>query len=112
MNSQELIEALKKYQLSEEEQNNSCGSNFAAVLAEQWIGPTFEHPVFGKITIVEDYCGEDMGSTRYIVAKFHDHEDTIVRWDGWYASYEGSNWDDAEPYQVFEKTKTITVYEK
>lgn len=38
--------------------------------------------------------------------------DELWRMDGWYASYEGSNFEDAEPYKVVAKEVTVIEYVK
>jgi hypothetical protein len=38
--------------------------------------------------------------------------DELWRLDGWYASYEGSNFEDAEPYKVIPKEVTVIQYVK
>ena len=61
---------------------------------------------------VEQYGGEDQGSTWYSVKYFPDH-DVYIRVDGYYSSYNGTDfngWDD-DCKEVRPKQKTITVYE-
>ncbi len=66
----------------------------------------------GAIDVVEEYGGEDMGSTWYRVFYFRDH-DVYIRVDGYYSSYDGvdfyDGWDSCS--NVRPKEKTITVYE-
>jgi len=66
----------------------------------------------GEIKEVEQVGGEDEGSTWYSVKHFVDH-DVYVRVDGYYSSYNGTDFYDGwnccsevKPIQ-----KTITVYE-
>ena len=59
---------------------------------------------------VDSYGGEDQGSTYYRVYCFQsDSEKVYIKFNGWYASHYGTE------YQVFEivipQQRTITVYE-
>ena len=63
----------------------------------------------GEFVQVDQYGGEDQGSTFYSIVHFKDH-DIYLRWDGWYASYDG--WYlESPPTEVKPKTKQITVFE-
>lgn len=66
----------------------------------------------GEIEEVDHYGGEDCGSTWYSVQHFKDH-DVYIRVDGYYSSYEGTDfydgWDCCK--EVKPQQKTITVYE-
>lgn len=64
----------------------------------------------GEIEEVEQYGGEDMGSEYYVVQYFKDH-DVYIRTDGYYSSYNGTDWEDGYGCEVRPKEKTITVYE-
>lgn len=59
---------------------------------------------------VDFYCGEGCGDNFYTVIQIQDDEEEIfVRLQGWYASYEGveyESWRFVQP-----KQKTVTVYE-
>lgn len=61
---------------------------------------------------VEQYGGEDQGSTWYSVKYFPDH-DVYIRVDGYYSSYNGTDFNgwDGDCKEVRPKQKTITVYE-
>lgn len=60
---------------------------------------------------VEDFGGEDQGSTFYAVWKFvRGDEVTFVRFDGWYQSYNGAEYE--ECWEVVPAEKTVTHYEK
>lgn len=57
------------------------------------------------------YGGEDQGSDYWSVYSFsNDKEVVFIKFDGWYASYEGSTYE--EFYEVQAVEKTITVFEK
>lgn len=53
--------------------------------------------------------GEGEGEKCHRVFHFVDH-DVYIRYDGWYASYDGSHYDNP-PYEVRPREKTITVFE-
>ena len=63
----------------------------------------------GEFVQVDQYGGEDQGSTFYSIVHFKDH-DIYLRWDGWYASYDGWYLENP-PTEVKPKTKQITVFE-
>jgi hypothetical protein len=66
-------------------------------------GIKFEH--------VDNYGGEDQGSDYWSVYSFTDGMQVVfIKFDGWYASYEGSTCE--EFYEVKPVEKTITVFEK
>lgn len=76
-------------------------SAFRKVLTDE--GITFEQ--------AECYGGEDQGSDYWSVYSFTDGMEAVfIKFDGWYASYEGSTYD--EFYEVQAVEKTITVFEK
>lgn len=64
----------------------------------------------GSYEEVEKYGGEDQGSTWYSVKYFKNH-DVYIRTDGYYQSYNGTEFDDGYGEEVFPVEKTITVYE-
>ena len=66
-----------------------------------------------KITFkeVDRYGGEDQGSDYWSVYSFTDGMQVVfIQFQGWYASYEGSTYE--EFYEVQPVEKTITVFEK
>jgi hypothetical protein len=74
---------------------------FKSQLAEAKI--KFEH--------VDNYGGEDQGSDYWSVYSFSDGMQVVfIKFDGWYASYDGSTYE--EFYEVQAVEKTITVFEK
>lgn len=64
----------------------------------------------GKVEEVEQYGGEGKGDTWYSVKHFVDH-DVYIRIDGWYASYNGAEFDEGYGKEVKPQEKVITVYE-
>lgn len=61
---------------------------------------------------VEHYGGEDEGRDYWTIWRFnHVNGDSIlIRVNGWYASYEGAEYNNYE--EVVPVSKTVTVYEK
>lgn len=64
----------------------------------------------GKVIEVEQYGGEDMGSTWYSIKHFVDH-DVYIRTDGHYQSYNGTDFYEGYGKEVKPREKTITVFE-
>jgi len=66
----------------------------------------------GKSEEVIQQGGADQGSEWYVVHYFKDH-DVYIRCDGYYSSYNGTDFDDGWDCcsQVVPTQKTITVYE-
>lgn len=63
-----------------------------------------------KPILVEDYGGEDMGSTYYAVHKFTRGDETVfIKFYGYYASYNGADYEGFE--FVTPKEKLVVVYE-
>jgi predicted KAP-like P-loop ATPase len=76
-------------------------NNFIKKIKENKIG----------FSLVDRYGGEDQGSDYWSVYSFSDGMQVVfVKFDGWYASYDGSTYE--EFYEVKPVEKTITVYEK
>lgn len=63
-----------------------------------------------SVNCVESHGGEDQGRDFYSVYKFSTQDETVyIKFQGWYASYNGSEfeeWNFVEPVE-----KMITVYE-
>lgn len=60
---------------------------------------------------VDRYGGEDQGSDYWSVYSFSDGAEVVfIQFQGWYASYAGSTYD--EFYEVQAVEKTMTVFEK
>lgn len=56
--------------------------------------------------------GEGDGEERYVVFKiFNGTETRYFRYDGYYASWDGSTFDDLEPREVLAQEKVIVVFE-
>lgn len=70
----------------------------------------FKQLALGKIKEIDQYGGEDQGSTWYTVKYFVDH-DVYIRTDGYYSSYNGTDFDQGFGREVKPTQKTITVYE-
>lgn len=70
------------------------------------------HEKLGDFEEVVQHGGEDQGSEWYVVFYFKDH-DVYIRCDGYYSSYNGTDFDDGWDCcsQVIPTQKTITVYE-
>jgi hypothetical protein len=61
--------------------------------------------------LVDRYGGEDQGSDYWSVYSFTDGMQVVfIKFDGWYASYDGSTYE--EFYEVQAVEKTVTVFEK
>jgi hypothetical protein len=61
--------------------------------------------------LVDRYGGEDQGSDYWSVYSFSDGMQVVfIKFNGWYASYDGSTYE--EFYEVKPVEKTITVFEK
>ena len=64
-----------------------------------------------RFELEDRYGGEDQGSDYWSVYSFTDDMQVVfIKFDGWYASYEGSTYE--EFYEVQPVEKTITVFEK
>lgn len=72
----------------------------------------FESPLenVGDWEEIEQVGGEGEGDTWYSVKFFKDH-DVYIRTDGFYSSYNGTDFYDGYGDEVRPKLKTITVYE-
>jgi hypothetical protein len=64
----------------------------------------------GEWEEIEQYGGEGQGETWYSVKFFKDH-DVYIRTDGFYSSYNGTDFEEGFGEEVKPKLKTITVYE-
>ena len=73
---------------------------------EQWA----THEGIDKPSQVDSYGGEDEGSNYYKVIKFTRGSETVfIKFWGWYASYDGAEYQDFSI--VTPKEKTVVVYE-
>lgn len=65
----------------------------------------FAEPLGLSIKLVDNYGGEDQGSTYYAVYQFSKagEQDVYIKFHGWYASYDGATFGDfkvVQPKQV------------
>lgn len=64
-----------------------------------------------RFEFVDREGGEDQGSDYWSVYSFNDSNEVVfIQFQGWYASYDGSTFE--EFYEVKAVEKTITVFEK
>jgi len=63
----------------------------------------------GKIVEVEHYGGEDQGSTWFSVKHFVDH-DVYIRTDGYYSSYNGTEFYEGFGKEVFPAEKVVKYF--
>ena len=63
----------------------------------------------GAAWLAEDFGGEGMGDTRYVVFQVGDQ---FFRVDGYYASWDGTTWEDPTPYEVKPVEVTVIEYRK
>ena len=80
--------------------------NEGDVMAEEY----FQSLGLGEVVEIEQYGGEDMGSTWYSIKHFVDH-DVYIRTDGYYQSYNGTDFYEGIGKVVTPKQKTVTVFE-
>lgn len=82
------------------------------------IWPCFNEEIYGSGTVdlpsgtaktLEAYGGEGKGEEYWVVFQVGDK---TYRVDGYYSSWEGTNWDDAEPYEVKPVEVTVIKYKK
>ena len=64
----------------------------------------------GEVEEVDQYGGEGQGETWYSVKYFKDH-DVYIRTDGYYQSYNGTDFEEGYGQEVRPIEKTIIVYE-
>lgn len=90
-----------EFQVKEWNYDSEEVKSFRNLLKDQ--GVTFD--------LVDRYGGEDQGSDYWSVYSFSDGMQVVfIQFQGWYASYEGSTYE--EFYEVQPVEKTITVFEK
>jgi hypothetical protein len=65
---------------------------------------------FGEFDEVDQYGGEGQGDTWYSV-KYFPKFDLYIRTDGYYSSYNGTDFDNGYGEEVKPVQKTITVFE-
>ena len=64
---------------------------------------------FGTIEISDDFGGEGQGDDYWLVYHFVDH-DVYIKFEGWYASSVGSEFN--EKYEVSPEQVTVTQYKR
>jgi hypothetical protein len=108
MKSKEILELLQKHydNLPSEDQNNGGGVSEFAYADEGTV------PGLGAFKEIEQKGGEDQGETWYSVKHFPE-QNVYVRIAGYYASYDGTSFEDWEDCVkvVRPVEKTVTVYE-
>lgn len=62
----------------------------------------------GPVYLVEDFGGEGQGETRYVVFSVGEQ---FFQVDGYYASWDGTTWEDPIPYEVAPKEVVVIRYE-
>ena len=72
---------------------------------ENWL----KHLGLGKVVEIEQYGGEDQGSTWYSIKHFVDH-DIYIQTDGYYSSYHGTDFDEGYGYEVKPVQVMVTQY--
>lgn len=72
-------------------------------------GGSVELPSGNTATEVDRFGGEGKGDVYYVVFQIGDK---FYRVDGYYSSWEGVNWDSAEPYEVKPVEVTVIEYKK
>ena len=63
----------------------------------------------GKVVEIEQYGGEDQGSTWYSVKHFVDH-DVYIKTEGYYQSYNGTEFYEGYGHEVTPQERTVTVF--
>jgi hypothetical protein len=63
----------------------------------------------GPAYVVENVGGEGQGEIRYVVFQVGDQ---FFQVDGYYASWDGTTWEDPTPYEVEAKEVVVIKYEQ
>lgn len=61
----------------------------------------------GPAYVVEDFGGEGQGETRYVIFQVGEQ---FFEVDGYYASWDGTTWEDPTPYEVAAKDVVVVKY--
>ena len=96
-----LLELISK--LSSEDEDHDLYDTWIDFLGGA--GESFEYEGYTFKPIADDRVNSDV----WVVFQIGEE---LWRMDGWYASYEGSNFDDAVPYKVIAKEVTVIEYVK
>lgn len=62
----------------------------------------------GPAYLVEDFGGEGQGEERWVVFSVGDQ---LFKVEGYYASWDGTTWDDPTPFEVKPKDVVVVRYE-
>lgn len=85
--------------------------DFGSYAADLMYGEDYGWPLDDvSLELIDSYGGEDQGSDFWSVFKFtRGDEECYIKFEGWYASHYGSEFE--QYYEVNPKQKTVTVYE-
>lgn len=98
----EVTDAIEEFGLQE----------FVEAVTENWGGSDqkADLPDLGEATYVDSKLGEEGGGEDiWFVFKL---DEVFYMVNGYYTSFDGSNWEDSSVQVVVPKQKTITVYER
>lgn len=115
MNLNELENALTSFEYTYKSRYSDFTYEETTSWHEYWcgeIGDALEIPGVGKVSIEATHGGEGEGDQAWVVLRI-EHEDGTTKFyrkDGYYASYDGAEFD-GDFRQVVPTPKTITVYE-
>lgn len=109
---QEIIDWLQTYEHKEDYVSEGEPTYFYqawdAFQEEIWGDGTVEL-ASGTAKTLKRFGGEGKGDAYYVVFQIGDK---FYRVDGYYSSWEGVNWDSAEPYEVKPVEVTVIKYKK
>lgn len=109
MNYQEILVKLQEFYSDDEESQDRDYSNGFDEFAYSEVGDV---PGVGKFTEIVQKGGEGEGEEWYSVKHFPDH-DVYIKVDGYYASYDGTNFDnewDGDVSEVRPEQVMVTFY--
>ncbi len=78
------------------------------VMKPEWLAKQDVFKSIGEVKEVAQKGGEDQGSEYYYIYSIGDF---LVKVEGHYTSYDGTEWGDNDFKEVRPTTKTVTVYE-
>lgn len=100
MNFQQIQQKLDELNISKEQ------------LSDLDFDPLLEvEEILGPMKVVQSKGGEGQGEEYYVIIHFVDHN-VFVKVEGFYTSYDGTDFDAFDLREVFPTEKIITVYEK
>jgi hypothetical protein len=77
---------------------------------KKYEGIKVELPEFGEVTLVDSKPGhEGGGEDIWVVFLIGDQ---LFKLTGWYGSWDGSNWEEGEVFEVVAEEKIVVVYNK